>query len=79
MMSTVGAAGFIAASAFAATYKYANILDGFFAPKYSRDGIDKLLDEIRKECRTHGLTDYACRNIRNLLDNTLKKIKLSEN
>jgi|APCry1669188879_1035177.scaffolds.fasta_scaffold16643_3 patatin-like phospholipase/acyl hydrolase len=51
MMSTVGATGFIAASAFAATYKYANILDGFFAPKYSRDGIDKLLDENFGELR----------------------------
>jgi len=41
--------------------------------------IDQLLVEIRKECRTHGLNDYACKNIRNLLDDTLKKIKLSEN
>tara|TARA_B100000029_G_scaffold197799_1_gene195873 strand:+ start:2588 stop:2896 length:309 start_codon:yes stop_codon:yes gene_type:complete len=41
--------------------------------------IDQLLDEIRKECRTHGLSDYACTNIRNLLDDTLKKIKLAEN
>ena len=41
--------------------------------------IDRLLDDIRKECRTHGLNDYACTNIRNLLDDTLKKIKLSEN
>ena len=41
--------------------------------------IDQLLDEIRQEWRKHGLSDYACKNIRNLLDDTLKKVKLSEN
>jgi len=41
--------------------------------------IDKLLDDIRKECRAHGLTDYACTNIKNLLEDTLKKVRLSEN
>ena len=45
MVSTVGVAGLVAASVFSATYKNVNVLDGFFAPKYSRDGIDKLLDE----------------------------------
>ena len=41
--------------------------------------IDQLLDDIRKECRKNGLSDYACTNIRNLLDDTLKKVKLSQN
>jgi len=41
--------------------------------------IDQLLDDIRKECRKHGLSDYAYTNIRNLLDDTLKKVRLSEN
>jgi len=41
--------------------------------------IDQLLDEIRKECRKNGLNDYACTNIRNLLDETLKKVRLSQN
>ena len=41
--------------------------------------IDKCLDEIRKECRTHGLTNYSCNNIKIILEETLKRIKLSEN
>jgi hypothetical protein len=41
--------------------------------------IDQLLDDIRKECRKNGLNDYACTNIRNLLDETLKKVRLSQN
>jgi|TARA_R110000824_G_scaffold322217_2_gene508932 hypothetical protein len=41
--------------------------------------IDQLLDDIRKECRKNGLNDYACTNIRNLLDDTLKKVKQSQN
>ena len=41
--------------------------------------IDKCLDEIRKECRTHGLTDYSCNNIKIILEETLKRIKLSVN
>lgn len=41
--------------------------------------IDQLLDDIRKECRKNGLSDYACTNIKNLLDDTLKKVKLSQN
>jgi len=40
--------------------------------------IDECLDEIRKECRAHGLNDYACNNIRIILDDTLKRVKLSE-
>ena len=51
MVSTVGVAGLVAASVFSATYKNVNVLDGFFAPKYSRDGIDKLLDENFGELR----------------------------
>ena len=41
--------------------------------------IDSLVDEIKKAVRKHGISDYACTNIRNLLDDTLKKVKLSEN
>lgn len=41
--------------------------------------IDKCLDEIRKECRTHGLNNYSCNNIKIILEETLKRIKLSEN
>ena len=41
--------------------------------------IDSLVDEIKKAVRKHGVSDYACTNIRNLLDDTLKKVKLSEN
>ncbi|MBC8430020.1 MAG: hypothetical protein H8D92_01345 [Pelagibacteraceae bacterium] len=40
--------------------------------------IDEALDEIRKECRKHGLTDYSCNNIYLIMQEALRKIKLAE-
>jgi L-lactate utilization protein LutB len=40
--------------------------------------IDEALDEIRKECRKHGLTDYSCNNIYLIIQDALRKIKLAE-
>jgi|TARA_R110000824_G_scaffold72633_1_gene185253 hypothetical protein len=39
--------------------------------------IDICLDEIRKECRRNGLDNYACNNIKIILNDTLKRVKLS--
>jgi hypothetical protein len=41
--------------------------------------IDGLIEDIKKAVRKHGINNYSCTNIRNLLEDTLKKVKLSEN
>ena len=41
--------------------------------------IDKCIEEIKKEVRKHGVNSYACNNIYLALEETLKKIRLSEN
>ena len=41
--------------------------------------IDKCIEDIKKEVRSHGVSSYACNNIYLALEETLKKIRLSEN
>ena len=41
--------------------------------------IDLLIEELKKAVRKHGVNDYACNNIRNFLEEALKKVRLSEN
>jgi|TARA_R110002012_G_scaffold322062_1_gene554390 2-phosphoglycerate kinase len=52
--------------------KFTNVYNANFSE------IDECLDEIKKECRKHGVNDYACNNIQIILDDTLKRVKLSE-
>ena len=39
--------------------------------------IDNCLEEIKKEVRKNGISSYACNNIYILLEETLKRVKLS--
>ena len=41
--------------------------------------IDNTIEEIKKASRKHGVSDYSCNNIYLFLQETLKKIRLSEN
>ena len=41
--------------------------------------IDNCLEEIKKEVRKNGISSYACNNIYILLEETLKRVKLSNN
>ncbi len=40
--------------------------------------INGLIDDIKKEVKNTGVSEYACNNITNFLSEALKKIKLAE-
>ena len=40
--------------------------------------IDETIENIKKESRKHGVSDYACNNIYQILQDALKKVILSE-
>jgi hypothetical protein len=52
-------------------------ISNVYSPNFSQ--IDDTLEEIKKDCRKHGVDHYSCNNIYIILQDALKRVRLAGN